>query len=457
MKKTNRMISVIMTLVILASSFLCLIPMTASAIQVDNETYQFVLLNDNPIVPSEFIESIGRDPTLSFVFTPYVNITLSTGFSGLGQIGYSGSGCFYITIFDYVDLGANWVLKYDSSGNWKYRTLTDEGTVTDYEVYDPAGEPIYFIINDGYYEIDSRLTMTGLIHDTAEWFSYYDDGVLYDTFPYLSHNTTITIMDMSYTKDGYYFIGWTDGDKLWRPGDTCKIADLNSATLTAAWSESPLTTPTTYYFYNEGSLYAQITSANDLIIIPKMTETKEGFDFIGWSDGLFIHKVGEIHAVADLNSTTLTAVWEASLDRYVTFKGEGFKEFTLLTDTNGIITMPALPEGTTRDGYSFQGWSDGAYIYTVGMTYNCATKNNYTFTAFWQEVSTGPGTGSDDDENFIVNFIFGTYDNLKAEILPIFNSFKIPFINVTLKEFISFIVGAVIVILVVWLISKARG
>lgn len=601
MKKTNRIISVIMTVVILVSSLLCLIPMTASAYEVDGVAYQFVLMKDTSIVPSEYMTSLGLDATQDEIFCKDVTITISNGMSGTGEIGYNASAnSFYVYIYKYTVEGAYWALKYDSSGQWKYRGSADDYTsdTTSYHNYNDSDTDIYFTIGDSYYEIDSRLTMSGIIFDTSEFLSFYDGSNLYTVQYYFGNS--VTMPEMTRTSVGFTFMGWTDGTNIYQAGETINPYSLLSSSLKAVWQQ--YAEPITYYFYNDDELYTQITvTENDTITFPEMTETKDGYTFLYWTDGgKYDCYPGETYSVTSLKLATFIAVWQEEtvteifpdvtfdysqswdyelnkdnvsetmniyfnlpstslnstevlatgmlttnfgapggfyniiLDRtykyiyfqhistnqtilkidtsgywyyrvysnlgnageykklseysgffcfnfrsvdtdilpqilvsnkavleigtkYATFSGEGFETFTVITNEKGIVTMPALPEGTTREGYSFQGWSDGAYIYKVGMTYDCVARNNYTFTAFWQEVSTGAGTGSDDDENFIVSFIFGTYDNLKAEIMPYFNDFEIPFLGITLADVISFLFFGLIAWIIVIIVAKVIG
>ena len=54
----------------------------------------------------------------------------------------------------------------------------------------------------------------------------------------------------------------------------------------------------------------------------------------------------------------------------------------------GKITLPAAP---AKEGYTFQGWSDGTNTYEAGAEYTVSA--NVTFTAQWSVISSGGGSG----------------------------------------------------------------
>ena len=187
---------------------------------------------------------------------------------------------------------------------------------------------------------------------------------------------------------------------------------------------------------------------NQEIILPSLPEGVEDENFYGWTDGKNFYKEGQTLRI------TSDKVFNAVFGEEVVFQGEGFDTFTLVTDQDGLIIIPTLPEGTTREGFIFDGWSDGAYIYKTGMKYNCVEKNNYTFTAVWKEVSGVGSDGTDDgDLNFITKFFVDTYDATKMLVEPYLTDFEIPFLNCTLADIIEFFFFALIAGLIVWLVS----
>ena len=154
----------------------------------------------------------------------------------------------------------------------------------------------------------------------------------------------------------------------------------------------------------------------------------------------------------------VTFIGSNASNTIIKFQGEGFDTFTLVTDQDGLIIIPTLPEGTTREGFIFDGWSDGAYIYKTGMKYNCVEKNNYTFTAVWKEVSGVGSDGTDDgDINFITEFFSDTFDKTKELVDPYLTEFEIPFLNITLAKVVRYVFYGLIMWFVILIISKILG
>ena len=255
--------------------------------------------------------------------------------------------------------------------------------------------------------------------------------------------------------EGYVFYRWECGEIIFRePGDTL---NTNGYTGNLAFVGVYIKVHIATF---EGVGFKTFSLNGDLngtIKLPELPEgaVNEDYNFNGWTiDGAVIYKPGYTFEL--ISDVTFTAVWSKAIE--VTFQGEGLEPFTVMTDENGIVIMPPLPDGVEREGYTFEGWTEGAYIYKVGMEYDCVTNNVYTFTAKWKEAAGFGSDGLDDNgRNFIVGFFSDIFEETKKIVLPTFDSFEIPFVNVSLTWLVKFLFGCSIVFAIAWLISKARG
>lgn len=132
--------------------------------------------------------------------------------------------------------------------------------------------------------------------------------------------------------------------------------------------------------------------------VAQNTFVKDGFDFKNWSDGDKAYEAGAQYTMPAKN-VTFTATWEVSIPEYnITFSlGEGATGTapeTLVKTTGDKITLPQLPTGAAKTGYTFKAWSDGTVEYAAGAEYTVGT-SAVTFTAVWVPASIeGTWTGS---------------------------------------------------------------
>lgn len=123
--------------------------------------------------------------------------------------------------------------------------------------------------------------------------------------------------------------------------------------------------------------------AGQTVDIPRTLPTKDGYTFGGWSGGTTMYQPGDTFTMPD-HDVTLTAVWRAEFDYSVTYlvnggtgdvPAAGYLAGQTVTITN---TIP------TKEGYVFDGWSDGSTIYQPGNTFEMPT-HDVTLTAIWKE------------------------------------------------------------------------
>lgn len=199
-------------------------------------------------------------------------------------------------------------------------------------------------------------------------------------------------------RNGYTFNGWyTQAENGTRVDSTYTFTV--DTTIYAQWQEVGGTTPNTTYTVtldaNGGTLNGGgtvVTSTDGKIAIDSIfPPSKSGFTFKGW----YTQATGGEKITADTvfsQNTTIYAQWEESSQNTpatytVTLDANGGTlggGSTILTDTNGKISLSAITE-PTRNGFTFKGWytqsTDGEKI-TVDTVFS----QNTTIYAQWQEI-----------------------------------------------------------------------
>ena len=125
---------------------------------------------------------------------------------------------------------------------------------------------------------------------------------------------------------------------------------------------------------------------------------REGYTFLGWSDGLTIYPPGSRFVVSGI--VTLDAVWEApELNRHLMLDpngGEILGEDVTGYYADGMIVK--LPDAQ-REGYRFRGWNDGIETYDAGDAYT--VYNTVILVAQWEKTSGGSDDTIGDEEGGI--------------------------------------------------------
>ena len=103
------------------------------------------------------------------------------------------------------------------------------------------------------------------------------------------------------TRDGYAFLGWSDGDKTYNPGEEYTVT--RDTIITALWKEEY----NVVYIYNNGAATGHETVLKGESVILR-TPSKSGYAFLGWtcSDGN-VYDGGD--SVVIWGNTTFEASW----------------------------------------------------------------------------------------------------------------------------------------------------
>ena len=149
-----------------------------------------------------------------------------------------------------------------------------------------------------------KITVTGAMTLTAVW----KDRTFTVTYVLLDGKTRTETVDYGKTvtlveepRTGYTFVGWKDGEKVYRAGETITVT--GDMTLTAVWDARSFTV--TYVLLNgetrtETAAYGQNVTLGE--------EPRTGYTFVGWKDGENVYRAGETITVTE--NKTLTAEWK---------------------------------------------------------------------------------------------------------------------------------------------------
>lgn len=158
-----------------------------------------------------------------------------------------------------------------------------------------------------------------------------------------------------YTYAGHLFAGWSDGTKVYQPGDSYTMPH-KAVTFTAQWRDSSLND--VYFCAEEGSetktlgIDAQLPGAT--FKLPKNSFTHSGtgaYDFTGWSDGTNVYQPGDTYTMGD-EPVIFTAQWKQyyryTVDWSSVGKGTMYYDYTLLPEDPWALyylkTQKRVPE-----------------------------------------------------------------------------------------------------------------
>lgn len=199
-------------------------------------------------------------------------------------------------------------------------------------------------------------------------------------------------------RPGYTFVAWSDRVSSFSPGAIYQVLGAN-VTLTAIWSQNVLRTVT----YSVGS--ATVSVANPILGGAGSTPVQEdvpeganfilagrdgfsrpGFTFSKWSDGMSTFDPGYAY-IMGANNALLTAVWISNSSRTVTYNLNGGSGTTPTQPpvVEGLTFRIGSGAGSTREGFAFSSWSDGALNYAAGASYTAST-NNIILTTVWEKI-----------------------------------------------------------------------
>ena len=222
------------------------------------------------------------------------------------------------------------------------------------------------------------------------------DGATIDTAE-LAEGDTYTL-PVAQVKDGYNFTGWTDGENTYAAGAEVTInADTTFEAVFAAKVYYNVTV------ISDGNTVASASvEENTTYKLPAAT-TKDGYNFIAWSDGENTYAAGA--SVTITAETTFTATFTEKVYYTVTVVSDGE---TIATEQIEENTKYTLPAATSKDGYTFIGWSDGTTTYDAGAS--VAIVGNTTFTAVFEENAVTPPPVA--DERVLYSNDFSSTDKL---------------------------------------------
>ena len=197
----------------------------------------------------------------------------------------------------------------------------------------------------------------------------------------VAYGQTVTLGEEPRT--GYTFVGWKDGENVYRAGETITVTE--DKTLTAVWKAQSFTV--TYVLLN-GKTRTETADYGKTVTLGE--EPRTGYTFVGWKDGEKMYHAGETITVTE--DKTLTAVWEARTFTvtYVLLNGE---TRTKTVDYGQTVTLGEEP----RTGYTFVGWKDGEKMYHAGET--ITVTGDMTLTAEWKKLPSAENLPKTGDES----------------------------------------------------------
>ena len=115
----------------------------------------------------------------------------------------------------------------------------------------------------------------------------------------VNYGQTVTLGEEPRT--GYTFVGWKDGENVYRAGETITVTE--DKTLTAVWEARTFTV--TYVLLN-GETRTETVDYGQTVTLGE--EPRTGYTFVGWKDGEKMYHAGETITVTE--DKTLTAEWK---------------------------------------------------------------------------------------------------------------------------------------------------
>ena len=314
---------------------------------------------------------------------------------------YSRDGYYYLGLSDGINLytaGDSVVINADTTLNavWKLIEYTitingifdgDEETSEEYVVV-PGSYAVPEFFRDGYYFLG--LSDGSALYPAGESVTIAEDSTFTALWELIEYSISINgIYDGSeekaeeyvvlpgtyavpeYSRDGYYFLGLSDGDSLYTAGESVSVeSDMR---LSASWKLIEFTV-TVEDLSDDGT--EEYVVVPGLYAVPEFT--RPGRIYLGLGDGDTLYRAGDIVNVTE--DMTLSALWEL-IDYTVTVSGlyKGDEE----TEEEYVVNIGsyAVPE-YSRDGYYFLGLSDGDSLYAAGES--VMIEESSAFTALWE-------------------------------------------------------------------------
>ena len=196
-----------------------------------------------------------------------------------------------------------------------------------------------------------------------------------------AYGETVTLVEEPRT--GYTFVGWNDGEKVYRAGETITVT--GDVTLTAVWKAQSFTVT---YVLLDGKTRTETAAYGENVAL--VEEPRTGYTFVGWKDGEKVHQAGETITVT--GNVTLTAVWETQsfTVTYVLLDGKPRTETAAYGQNVTLVEEP-------RTGYTFVGWKDGEKMRQAGET--LTVTGDMTLTAEWKKLPSAENLPKTGDES----------------------------------------------------------
>jgi len=202
------------------------------------------------------------------------------------------------------------------------------------------------------------------------------------------------LLPVDVIRQGYTFNGWYDGEtKVERILET----DLGDKSYLAKWSVNSYNIT---YYNMDGAVNHE--NNDDVYIfgigLTLGNPTKTGYDFLGWyQDGTFSNSITSI-SNSDMGDIDLYAKWSAkvySVD-LITDGGTLSPVSNITFYTYGSVVLLPTSDKISKEGYTFDGWSDGDRIVTEIPLDSMGDKS---YTAIWSIVTYGISYVLDGGEN----------------------------------------------------------
>lgn len=252
-----------------------------------------------------------------------------------------------------------------------------------------------------------------------------------DSTQYYWNDTATLDSGSTVTKGDYMFVGWTQADpttfsSVYTVGQQSLLPTLDTSvtftstdiTVYAVWSTdlNENGTPDVYenayeleYDLNGGTdtnniFVAQTLASGQMITIPIVTPTRDGYTFDGWTYGSTTLSAGDSFTMPSEN-VTFTATWKSNegggddgdTEYKITYEpngGTGSYGDTAVSGTTYTVKT-ASASSITRSGYTLSSWNTAAdgngTKYTAGATFTVTS--DVTLYAQWTKNSTGGGSG----------------------------------------------------------------
>ncbi len=198
---------------------------------------------------------------------------------------------------------------------------------------------------------------------------------------------TVELPACTFTRDGYRLLSWYDGEHRYRAGATYTMPE-EGVTMTAIWISNDATgTYHVTYAKGEGEVTGEVpvddaeyAPGEEFPVAEKGDLAREGYRFMGWSDGETTYEAGGTGDIGE-EDITLTAVWAKEYTlTYSLGEAEGTPpEGRKYIEGESVVVTTEVPE---RTGFDLVGWDYNDRVYGGGEKFEMPAEN-VTLTAHW--------------------------------------------------------------------------